>query len=477
MTPAQAWRAAALAAATTLCALGAAQMTASLDGARLTWLYEDPMVALRSGAHFVAGHGPGWNPGERVEGYASLAWTLLLGLAHAVLGMRAPMAVLALNAALVVAVLLLAERLLVLLQPAPRWAAPVLWASLVPCFDLVFWAVNGFETTLLTAVWLLAAWRIARASGHVGAGTAALLALVPLLRGDGVLGLARPPRAAARMLLLSLAPFVAHLVFRRAYYGTWWPAPAIVSVVDVPTGVALGVRYVVRFLLAYGGPLLVAIAGVLVARDRRRALLLGALAVGALGVLLHPGPALPGSAPLAHFAPVVLALAAAGALDLSARDRRAGLAAALAVVLPAAVWAARVPPTRLAASEPSGAVTGTLIARHTDRAARVGLLAPGSVAYFSDRRCIDLLGGLSPAGGLEQRPDLVVVHLPAAEVAARAHGRAGGDRMDGVVSSVLFREEYLPHALPVLDRTTVYFHADSPERARMGMWRMPPVTR
>ena len=487
MTASAGLRLAALAGAAALCALGARQRTATIDGATRSWLYEDPMVALRYAANLVESGDLAWNPGDRVAGPARAGWTAVLAMAHLVFGLRAPAAIDALNAALLIAVLLQAERLLRDLSARPGPGAVALWIAAVACFDLVFWAVNGFEITLLTAAWLLAARRVLRERGDLRPATLALLALVPVLRAEGIagwaglaalaLGVGGVSRRRLGLLAVSLVPLAAEAAFHRAWWGEWWPGSPIVSVVAVPSGIGLAGRYLARFSAFYGAALVLAAAGAILARDRRRALLLGAVACGGAWTALAPGPALPGVAPLAYLVPVVLTLAAAAAGDLGRRfGRAAGLLAAAALAVPAMVAAVRIPPQRLAASEPAGTVAGTLVARHAGAGATIGVFAPGSLAYFSGRRCIDLLGGLTP-GGLGARPDIVVVHLPPDEVAARAAGRAGGDRMDAVLDTDLFRAEYLPHALPVLDRTTLFFRRDSPDRGRLAEWRAPEVRR
>jgi hypothetical protein len=64
-----AWMAAALAA---LFALGIVRAV------QLAWVCDDSFISLRYAENLVAGHGLVYNPGERVEGYTNLLWTLVL---------------------------------------------------------------------------------------------------------------------------------------------------------------------------------------------------------------------------------------------------------------------------------------------------------------------------------------------------------------------------------------------------------------
>ena len=51
---------------------------------RTAWLCDDAYITLRTVDHLLAGYGPTWNPGERVQAYTHPLWMLLLTLASAV---------------------------------------------------------------------------------------------------------------------------------------------------------------------------------------------------------------------------------------------------------------------------------------------------------------------------------------------------------------------------------------------------------
>lgn len=485
------WRLAALAFVALFSVIAAFQTSLVVDGRRYFWLYDEPMVCLRYARNLAEGQGLVWNPVERVELYASLLWTLILsGVQLSGLGeAKAPLAVQMLNGLLACGVVLLAERLLRFFERQPGLGLPLLWLALVPCFDLLFWSVGGFETTLLTVVFLLVAARLLEeaAAGEPRPGTYVLLGLLPLIRSDAYhawAGLAllaigmSPERARTlRLLGVSLILPTLHLAFRHAYYGHWSPEIGRLKVVILPEGIALGLRYVGRFARSYVVALLLGALGALRARDRRRWLLLAGLVTGAAHLLLWGGEALPGSPYLAHLVPVMLVLAVVGVLETARRTRETAGVLAVALAVPVALQARVFGPARLAPSEGAGMVTGVMIDRFAGPDATVGVFAPGSVGYFSRRRMIDLLARPSPEDALASRPDVVVVHLPHEAVVAYSEGRGERDNLRPVLESRTFREQYLPNPLGILDRTTVYFRASSPERERRPLWKVPQVSR
>ena len=55
----------------------------ALRAVSLAWICDDAFVSLRYADHLVSGHGLVYNPGEYVEGYTNLLWTLLVSLGMA----------------------------------------------------------------------------------------------------------------------------------------------------------------------------------------------------------------------------------------------------------------------------------------------------------------------------------------------------------------------------------------------------------
>ena len=191
-------------------------------------LCDDAFIPFRYANNIVAGLGPVWNRGERVEGYSSPLWLgILVGgrLAGAGLpGFAGAMGI----AGSAVCLVLVHRFTLTLAQSRVAAAAACAAASLV--YPLYFWAPAGLETTLFAALVTLAAWSlvvpslwrwflaaallgVARPEGPLLA--CALAVLARLAHGRSV---ARPSAVA-----LALLPALAWLVFRRDYYGDWLP--------------------------------------------------------------------------------------------------------------------------------------------------------------------------------------------------------------------------------------------------------------
>src|SRR5215470_15559653 len=53
------------------------------DGRLAFALFDDAMVSMRYARNLAEGLGLVWNPGERVEGYTDLLWTLWMAAIHA----------------------------------------------------------------------------------------------------------------------------------------------------------------------------------------------------------------------------------------------------------------------------------------------------------------------------------------------------------------------------------------------------------
>jgi hypothetical protein len=210
------------------------QSSALVDGHRWWWLEDDALVSMRYGARLAAGKGLTWTGVERVEGYSDFLWTLAMALIHALGAGKAWASfwVLALEGACL-AWLALATRSLARALGAEPLPAALAGAAIALSFDQLAGALSGLEPVAVAAVCAQAlAWAASARPALAWRGVA-LASLLPLLRADGalaavlVLALAwprlgvAPKRAWAAALLL--APGLAHLLWRHAYYGAWLP--------------------------------------------------------------------------------------------------------------------------------------------------------------------------------------------------------------------------------------------------------------
>jgi arabinofuranosyltransferase len=213
------------------------------------WTADDAFFNFRVVDHLLAGNGPVFNEGERVEIYTSTLWVAVLAVVHGVLSFVAvewiavvlglTLAVAGLAAATVGARLLHGE-----LSAMALPVGALVFAALPPAWD---YATSGLETGLSFA-WLggvfLALVATERFPGRDRPGRrlpnrfdllAVAIGLGPLVRPDFVvfsaaffvalLAVQRPAsiRSALRPLLLMLALPVAYQVFRMGYFALLVP--------------------------------------------------------------------------------------------------------------------------------------------------------------------------------------------------------------------------------------------------------------
>lgn len=427
--------------------LGALLAALALTGAHLL-LYapftaDDAFISFRYARHFALGHGLVFNIGERVEGYSTFTWVLLLGLLN-----RAGLDI-ALTAKLLNGALALAAVLLTALMPPGRvragtCSAAGLWAALLLAGDPAFgyWGANGMEVPLVTLLLLaggaLHLRELERGSPPL---SALLLGALALTRPEGAFfgGLtllhrfwtnvqrqrtnARPEpsseqgalgRSVARSLnrsnvqpllgwlgvfLLIVVPF---LLWRRSYYGEWVP-----NTVLVKTGVSLRVLLegglsVYQFAAPRAGVLLLAGLGLLATpRWWQRpwcsyAVLL--LAGNTLFVTLAGGDWMPLDRFWVLVLPWLYLLAAEAPAALAAqwpaalRPWRAALPAAL---LALALAGSLV--TRLTTNVPTINNAGPTVSRWLRQVARPGDVVAssniGAIGYFNmDLVIVDMVG-------------------------------------------------------------------------------------
>lgn len=214
------------------------------------WMADDGLIVLRTVRNLLAGNGPVFNAGERVESNTSTLWTYLITVSSWIAGpMRLEYVALALALGLsvigVVLVMLGTARLygpVLSGRPAVLLPAGVLvYIAIPPARDF---ATSGLENGLVLAYigllwWLLVAWSQAgRAAGRLQTGVLAFVAgLSVLVRPELALvgGVAlvmmvlAAPGWGRRWLIVAAggALPVAYQIFRMGYYGLLVPQTAI----------------------------------------------------------------------------------------------------------------------------------------------------------------------------------------------------------------------------------------------------------
>ena len=490
-----------------------------VDGARYFWLDEDLMISMRYARNLATGNGLVWNPGERVEGYTNPLWTVVMSLVHLLpLGDgHTSLVVRIVNLGLMIWVLVLAERLLRRLVPGPGLALPALLIPLALCFDLLYWGLHGFETTLLTAVYLLFLVRVLEEEEGPRPVTWLLLGVLPLIRSDAyaffgagaffAFAMARDRRrSVSAIAMASLAP-LAHLGFRYAYYGDILPNTYYLKVAGNSIGTRLyaGAKYLGTFGVFYWMYLLLAGIGAQVGGKSAKRILLFSLALPVAYTVWVGGDMYFGARFLAPLVPVLMVLALGAIRDVSLDRKPAEIALTACLVLSSFVGTgvllasgSRHSLIRLENGGPEHSlVTALTIARNAAPETVVAVHAAGMVPYFSRRRSIDILGKVDsvvarlPAAGPvighnKLAPDyslgrlvpdaVVMLWLPHGFGACSDQERASvgfvaPPWVAAIYSSEAFQRDYCGVTLDVPGGDPIFFRRSSPEAARFSRWR------
>ncbi len=216
------------------------------------WIADDGLIVLRTVRNLLAGNGPVFNAGERVEANTSVVWTYLVYVGS---WLNWPMRLE--YVALVLALLLSVAGLAMLMLGTGRLFAPGLLgrrAIMLPAGALVYIAVppardfatSGLESGLVMAYlgllwWMMVCWSQAmrvRPSGRVFIGTLAVVAgcsvlvrpELALIGGLALIMMLIAAKGGRRRALIVVAGGllpVAYQIFRMGYYGLLFPGTAL----------------------------------------------------------------------------------------------------------------------------------------------------------------------------------------------------------------------------------------------------------
>jgi len=220
------------------------------------WIADDGLIVLRTVRNLLAGNGPVFNAGERVEANTSVVWTYLV---YAGSWLNWPMRLE--YVALVLALLLSVAGLAMLMLGTGRLFAPGLLgrrAVILPAGALVYIAVppardfatSGLESGLVMAYlgllwWMMVCWSQAhhcpggqRPRGRVFIGTLAVVAgcsvlvrpELALIGGLALIMMLIAAKGGRRRALIVVAGGllpVAYEIFRMGYYGLLFPGTAL----------------------------------------------------------------------------------------------------------------------------------------------------------------------------------------------------------------------------------------------------------
>jgi len=231
-----------------------------IDGRAHYFLGDDAMISMRYAYNLANGRGFLWNPGEYVQGYTNLGWTLIMAAVHW-LGAPlhvAPLVVLLIDVVVYVALVAI---LVLRLRPIPGVVAGCLVAL---DGSLLAWTIAGFEATLQAVFITLAV--LPFIDGRSSRWTPIWAALAFVVRPDAVIvfawvALLMVWRREFRWTLAAGPGLVAAvLVFQRAYYGGWLPNTFYLKAGAGSGAWAPGLAYLGRFALSdfFSLPLLLA---------------------------------------------------------------------------------------------------------------------------------------------------------------------------------------------------------------------------
>lgn len=369
-------------------------------------IVDDTYIFLRYARNVLEGAGPVFNDGQRVEGFTSPLWLLVLtGVLQ--LGFDPPR-----TAVIASAIAGLVALAVLLRAAAPRPLEGTLAAAFLasnPSF--AFWAWTGMDTALVALLLLLVVVSFERdiRTGRAGVGTGLFLAGAALARLDAlwlvpILMLLRARRAPpGRWVMALLAPsaiaLAALLLLRHAYYGAWLPN-TFAAKMGVPPGAlaAKGLGYLALATLTYAPLLLVLLY---LARRRLTDAATSLVVPFACAAWLLAYVLVAGGDHFALFRFLVpsIAIAAIGIGRLAAQWMRSAKVkhpsiVAIAIVL-ANLSPAAGPQGSAARSEVGQAAAWAKTGRWCAARLPPGTIASmvvGAIPYYCDRPTIDLLG-------------------------------------------------------------------------------------
>jgi arabinofuranosyltransferase len=276
-----------------------ALLAGGLASVFLPFTVDDAFITFRYARNLSTGLGPVFNPGERVEGYTSFLWMLLLSLGHRLHLDPIPLSkLLGLISTLATMGIVIWSAWLV--SEHPRRVGFVAGFGLALCADVALSSVAGLETTFFM-LWISAA--VARSLWEEQSESlpwsAVLFALAGLTRPEGLAFFALylvyqvliARRKLKHVLLASLFFLVLvgpHWAWRLAFYGQALPNTYYAKMVPLPVRFLRGCVYIVHFFV-HGGFFFV-MGGYLALRQRNCKLrYLLWMAAGGLGIAWWEG--------------------------------------------------------------------------------------------------------------------------------------------------------------------------------------------
>ncbi len=416
-----------------------------IGGERYFSLFDDIMISMQYGKNLAAGHGLVWNPGENVEGYTSLLWTVLMAPLHLlpIPLSKTGLVVQIAGAALLLLNLVFVARLAALVADGSRFATRCAVLLTAVSLPVNYWGLIGTEFSALVLILTASTWQALHraAAGRFSAWPYVLLALGVVLRNDmvvpfaGIIAfVAAVDRAHRRRHLLVgggalVAVAAALTVGRFLYHGEWLPNAYYEKLTGYPLiwRAARGLKMLVLTVLNMNWALCVAPLLLLPFRHTPR-VLLPLLLIGLEGgYSVYVGgdaweaEGAHSSRFLSMVMPLFFVLFATAVADLTQAIRThlparpwVAVAAGGAVIALAAFdfnrakgsgglrrWLLLERPYQVEQNERNVRIAVAL-RELTRPEARIGVVWGGAIPYFSGRHAIDLLGKCDRRLGRQQ---------------------------------------------------------------------------
>ncbi len=468
--------------------------SATIAGERYWWLSDDSMISMRYARNLADGIGLVWNPGEKVEGYTNFLWTIYMALVHLlpIPASKTSLIVLLTNIALAAATIPLIIRFVRILGGGALATVTTL-AAYVLNENIMDWGVGGFETTLLTFLFLLVMYRVVQESqlNQPRISTYLFVGIISLVRADAAvlsallcavsLLLTKNRKAVVIYSALSLMLPVAHEIFRIYYYGDILPNTAYLKAMNWSGKYIAGLRYVLSFAKDYMFLIVFAVVGSIFSREWSRCFLLGALLPYTAYVVYVGGDAWGGSRFFIPVLPLLMVLAFVGIQGLGLRrPLRLAISILCLVTIPLSIPIYTFFSPSRGPWDIGNIRIGLLLKQNTPANSKVADFYAGSVFYFSERYGVDLLGksdhhiahlptvsnGLKPGHNKFDfdyslgifKPDFVVAFFKLPVDEEKMRQEATGDlAFNGqLYLNSVFRAHYLPNPVSVETWRTIF---------------------
>ncbi len=379
------------------------------------WMLDDAFISFRYAENFARGDGLVYNVGERVEGYTTFLWVLVLGICHW-LGFDLVASSRWLGMALTAGCLVLVALCDRFVRGADGAVAAVAVLLLGSCATFTTWGVSGMEVPLVALLLLLGVLFYLRAESEPGSvaltasGTLSVLAamarpdaglLFAVLLADRLWQRLRHGRGGWLRFALPFAVlYLPYFAWRFAYYGWLLPNTFYAKVGSSSAQLVRGLDYFTRWsgvsLLLVSLVVAGVLAGGPLARRYGRVQVIPAfLGVYVLYVVAVGGDGMPAFRFFGPVTPLVCVFAAMALVAMA--PGRAKLVAVTSLAVALNLWQlvhhvemrSRVLGDNVARR---GEVAGRWLRQHADPHAVIATNTAGTIPFYSGLRTIDMLG-------------------------------------------------------------------------------------